>query len=136
MYWGTDRENIVEDGAKFGTHYNPFVSTVEKYGLEKAKEINKSNGIKGGQATKGVLAKNKVVKSNTKKCKNMRCNNLISDKNTFCSQKCVHEVQKRLDWTAFDFNELLKDKSVLALSKELGISDKAIHKYLKKIGLK
>jgi hypothetical protein len=54
LYWATDRENIVEDGRKFGTHMNPWERSVAKYGLKKARELN-SRGDKaaGGRAGKG-----------------------------------------------------------------------------------
>jgi len=54
LYWATDRENIVEDGAKFGTHKNPWERKVEKYGLEEARRMNaKGNKSAGGKANKG-----------------------------------------------------------------------------------
>lgn len=40
LYWGTDRENIVEDGRQFGTHKSPWERTVEKYGYEEACKRN------------------------------------------------------------------------------------------------
>lgn len=54
LYWATDRENIVEDGEKFGTHKNPWERKVEKYGLEEARRMN-AQGDKsaGGKANKG-----------------------------------------------------------------------------------
>ena len=54
LYWATDRENIVEDGTKFGTHKTPWERSVEKYGLEEASRRN-SRGDKsaGGKAGKG-----------------------------------------------------------------------------------
>jgi len=54
LYWATDRENIVEDGAKFGTHKSPWERKVEKYGLEEARRMNaKGNKSAGGKANKG-----------------------------------------------------------------------------------
>ena len=54
LYWATDRENIVEDGKKFGTHTNPWARSVAKHGLEKARELNRrGDKAAGGRAGKG-----------------------------------------------------------------------------------
>jgi hypothetical protein len=53
-----------------------------------------------------------------------------------CSVECSRKSQQKVDWDSLDLVELLKTKSVLALSKELGCSDNAIHKRLRKLGLK
>lgn len=51
LYWGTDKENIVEDGKKFGTFENPWKRMVEKYGYEGACKINsRGDKSKGGKA--------------------------------------------------------------------------------------
>lgn len=54
LYWGTDRENIIEDGIKFGTWKSPWERQVEKLGYEEACRLN-SRGDKslGGKAGKG-----------------------------------------------------------------------------------
>ena len=54
LYWGTYRENTVEDGIKFGTYTTPWERSVAKYGLEEASRKN-SNGNKslGGKANRG-----------------------------------------------------------------------------------
>jgi hypothetical protein len=55
LYWGTDRENIVEDGTKFGTYTTPWERMVEKHGYEEACRINshKSKGNTNGSGNKG-----------------------------------------------------------------------------------
>jgi len=54
LYWASDRENIVEDGAKFGSWINPWQRMVEKHGFEKACELQKrGNKAAGGKANKG-----------------------------------------------------------------------------------
>lgn len=53
LYWGTDRENIVEDGKNFGTYKSPWDRMVEKYGLEKAKEMNRKKANQNGKGNKG-----------------------------------------------------------------------------------
>lgn len=54
LYWATDRENIIEDGSKFGTHRNPWEAKVAKYGYDEACRLQ-SRGDKsaGGKANKG-----------------------------------------------------------------------------------
>ena len=56
LYWGTDRENIVEDGETFGTYDTAWDRRVEKYGYEIACKMN-SHGNKsaGGKAGKGKV---------------------------------------------------------------------------------
>jgi hypothetical protein len=55
LYWGTDRENIVEDGTKFGTWKNPWERQVEKYGYEEACKRNSrvKEGNTYGSGNKG-----------------------------------------------------------------------------------
>lgn len=53
LYWGTDKENIVEDGEKFGTWKSAWDRRVEKYGYEKACEMNSRAGNNFGAGNKG-----------------------------------------------------------------------------------
>ena len=55
LYWGTDRDNIVIDGLKFGTWKTPWERTVDKHGLEAATEMNRRprDYAAGGKANKG-----------------------------------------------------------------------------------
>ena len=54
LYWATDRENIIEDGSKFGTYRSPWENKVAKYGYEEACKLQ-SRGDKsaGGKTNKG-----------------------------------------------------------------------------------
>lgn len=45
LYWGTDRENVVEDGTTYGTWKTPWDRAVEKYGYEEACRMNSRNKI-------------------------------------------------------------------------------------------
>ena len=48
LYWGTHRENTVEDGTKFGTWKSSWQRMVEKYGYEEACKMNsRKNKSKG-----------------------------------------------------------------------------------------
>lgn len=55
LYWGTYRENTVEDGTEFGTWKDPWTRLVEKHGHEKACELNsrKMSGNTNGSGNKG-----------------------------------------------------------------------------------
>jgi len=55
LYWGTDKENIIEDGNKFGAHKSPWEYSVEKYGYEEAcKRNGRGDKAAGGKAGKGI----------------------------------------------------------------------------------
>lgn len=45
LYWGTRSENV-RDAMEHGTHQSAWQRTVEKYGLEKALEMNRSASLK------------------------------------------------------------------------------------------
>lgn len=49
LYWGTDKENITEDNKEWK---NPWLRSVEKYGLEEAKRRN-SRSNNNGAGNKG-----------------------------------------------------------------------------------
>lgn len=53
-----------------------------------------------------------------------------------CSRACVGKSKYRVPWDSIDLVKELKSKSVLQLAHELGCSDGAIHKRLRKLGLK
>lgn len=53
-----------------------------------------------------------------------------------CSKSCSARLRFKVDWDNIDLQKELKSKSILQLAKELGCSDGAIHKRLKKLGLK
>jgi len=67
------------------------------------------------------------LKSN---CRN--CNKEISARKKFCSATCGSKKSWSINWSSIDLNQELKSKSILQLSKELGCSDAAIHKRIKK----
>ena len=54
LYWGTRKENVL-DARINGTYKTTWEHTVEKYGLEEAKERNRRNAnpSKAGQGNKG-----------------------------------------------------------------------------------
>jgi hypothetical protein len=67
LYWGTDKENIIEDGTKFGTYKSAWEHTVAKYGYEEAclrnsrKMIGNTNGSKNFGKAKSEEHKKKIA---------------------------------------------------------------------------
>lgn len=81
-------------------------------------------------SSKGFIKKVKEV-TECKICKKFKPKAQI-----YCSLECSAKGRVKINWDNIDLEKELKTKSVLALSKELGISDNSIHKRLKKLGLK
>ena len=52
LYWGTDKENIVEDGRAFGTWKTPWERRVEKHGYDEACKMNGRPGNTFGSGNK------------------------------------------------------------------------------------
>lgn len=134
LYWGTPKENC-DDKMKAGCK-TAWEFTVEKYGLEEAKRIVKENSklgaAKGGSAGKGKGKKRqKALNENNSNCCPI-CNTKKYIKYKFCSNKCKAKAQEKLNWDSLNIEDQLKHKSMTALGKELGVSDNAIRKYLKR----
>lgn len=55
LYWGTDRENIVEDGKEFGTWKSIQDREIEKYGAVELAKVRseRSKGNQNGSGNKG-----------------------------------------------------------------------------------
>jgi hypothetical protein len=53
-----------------------------------------------------------------------------------CSVSCAAKRQYKVDWDSIDLKSELKTKTIIKLAEELGCSDAAVHKRMKKIGLK
>lgn len=64
------------------------------------------------------------------------CNKLKPEHMKHCSYECSGRSKYKVDWDNINLTEELKMKSVVQLAEELGCSDAAIHKRLKKLGLK
>lgn len=65
LYWGTDRENIIEDGIMFGTWTSPAQRSIAKYGIEGYKKILSQNS-KGNKNGKGNIGTAKTTEHKTK----------------------------------------------------------------------
>jgi hypothetical protein len=64
------------------------------------------------------------------------CNKLKPEHLINCSLECAGKAKRKIDWDSINLEEELKTKTVVALAEELCCSDAAVHKRLKKIGLK
>lgn len=64
------------------------------------------------------------------------CGLVMPNSNRTCSRQCSGKLHRRFDWDSIDLAELLKTKSYLAIADDLGVSDAAVHKRAKKLGLK
>lgn len=64
------------------------------------------------------------------------CNARISTYNKYCSYSCAGKSKYKIDWDSIDLKEELKYKPITKLAEEIGCSDGAIHKRLKKMGYK
>lgn len=64
-------------------------------------------------------------------CSKLKSSHLIN-----CSLECAGKAKRKIDWDKVDLQEELKTKSVLMLAEQLGCSDVAIHKRLKRLDLK
>lgn len=64
------------------------------------------------------------------------CGNKTNIINKYCSLNCAGKSSWRVDWNKIDLQKELQTKSIVKLSEELGCSDGAIHKRLRKLGLK
>lgn len=64
-------------------------------------------------------------------CKNPK---LLSQ--IYCSRQCSGKSKRRVNWNEINLREELKRKSIVRIAEELGCSDGAVHKRLKKMGLK
>jgi hypothetical protein len=53
-----------------------------------------------------------------------------------CSLACAGRAKYKVDWDNLNLAEELKTKSIVQLAEEIGCSDAAIHKRMRKLGLK
>jgi hypothetical protein len=63
------------------------------------------------------------------------CNKEIPLKQKACSTICANKNRSKIDWSKIDLENELKTKYISQLAKELGCSDNAINKRLKKMGI-
>lgn len=64
------------------------------------------------------------------------CKNLKLDYKKYCSAACSSRSRYKVDWDNIDLATEIKTKSNIQISEEIGCSDAAVYKRLKKLGLK
>jgi hypothetical protein len=74
---------------------------------------------------------NQELMNDCPQCGRLKRNELI-----FCSQDCAKKSRRKVDWDSIDLKVLYASKSIVQIAEELGCSDVAVHKKLKKLGLK
>jgi biotin operon repressor len=93
-----------------------------------------SIGAVAKRAKKLGLGSRHTNKKQVKRCP--VCGKEMGHRSITCSVECSGIKQRKTDWDTIDLAELLKTKSYLAIADELGVSDAAVHKRAKKLGLK
>jgi len=53
-----------------------------------------------------------------------------------CSKECAGKKRGKVDWDDVDLDKLLIDKSIMKIAEGLGVSDMAVRKRMKKLGIK
>jgi len=61
---------------------------------------------------------------------------LTFEQKKYCSNVCYGLKNRKIDWDAFDLSALYAKYPVTQIADILGVSDQAVHKRLKKLGLK
>jgi len=64
------------------------------------------------------------------------CGKLMAPHQKSCSYVCSAKRKFRIDWDSINLETELKTKSYVQIAGELGVSDAAVHKRVKKLGLK
>lgn len=64
------------------------------------------------------------------------CGNIMGHRSLTCSAECNAIRQQKITWDSINLETELKTKSYVQIADELGVSDGAVHKRAKKLGLK
>ncbi len=64
------------------------------------------------------------------------CNGSKPVSQTTCSKKCAATIKSKVNWASVDLPNMLESNSIIGVARLLGCSDAAVHKRMKKIGLK
>lgn len=66
-----------------------------------------------------------------------KCHEDMPDHKTYCSRSCASQARGKIEWNDVDLSTLLREfPSIIKIAEHLGISDAAVHKRMKKLGLK
>lgn len=64
------------------------------------------------------------------------CGGLKRETQQYCSMICFNKSTEKVDWDKYDLKQYILDgRTLLDISKEIGVSDNAVRKRLKKLGL-
>lgn len=77
-----------------------------------------------------------LIKSQFKMANCPMCEKSMPAQNKYCSYTCSSKSKYKVDWDNINLSEEIKTKPVVKIAEELGCSDAAVHKRLKKMGLK
>lgn len=87
-----------------------------------------------------LIKDSKKIKESKESIKNKKqksycpsCNKEFCSENKYCSNACYFKSKSKIDWDSINLLEEIKTKSLLKIAKELGCSDNAVRKRLKKI---
>lgn len=75
--------------------------------------------------------KEKIIEMNA--C--LVCGTMKNSALVTCSKKCAGKRTWHINWDQYDLPALIKQKSIVQIAYELGVSDSAIHKRLKKLNI-
>ena len=64
------------------------------------------------------------------------CGNSKSKNNVTCSYNCAAKLSRKVDWDSIDLQKLMNEYSNVQIGRMLGVSDKAVHKRAKKLGIR
>lgn len=60
----------------------------------------------------------------------------LSNNKTYCSVECSSKVREKISWPSIEeLTKLIWEKPTTHIAKDLGVSDKAVEKRIKKLGL-
>lgn len=60
------------------------------------------------------------------------CGSLKYNYNKFCSKSCAAKSRKKIEWEKIDLVEMVKNKNLTQIGRELKVSDNTIRKRLEK----
>lgn len=132
------RQALIKVNLDNGRHYNRAKKLIEKHqigGLVELADTRASNTREGQILLTGASP----VSATKIAVVHKRCvcgKDILRKYQKHCSYECAYKTNRKVDWDSLNLQELIKQKSVLQLSKQLGVSDNAIHKRLKRMGLK
>lgn len=55
--------------------------------------------------------------------------------NRYCSRSCSGKSRQRIDWSRYDLAEMIKTMNNCQIADLLGVSDVAVLKHLRKVGI-